>query len=111
MVITVLLVTVLILFLCLSYAVYRFAYYSPNRQQNNDYAIASTPQMDALHDDILRLIDAANELPYEAVHITSHDGLNLSGRYYHQRESAPLNICFHGYRGTPSRDFSGALSR
>lgn len=65
--------------------------------------------MDALHEDILYLIDAANALPYEAVTITSHDGLVLSGRYYHQREGALLNICFHGYRGTPSRDFSGGL--
>lgn len=98
-----------VIFLCLSFAVYRFAYFSPNRRQNNDYAIASTPQMDALHEDILRLIDAANAIPYETVNITSHDGLILSGRYYHQREGAPLNICFHGYRGTPSRDFSGGL--
>lgn len=98
-----------VIILCLSYAVYRFAFYSPNRRQNNDYAIASTPQTDALHEDILRLIDAANALPYEAVSITSHDDLILSGRYYYQREGAPLNICFHGYRGTPSRDFSGGL--
>lgn len=55
------------------------------------------------------MIDAVNSLPYERVTIRSHDGLTLSGRYYHQRDGAPLNICFHGYRGTPSRDFSGGF--
>ena len=53
------------------------------------------------------MIDRINAVPYEPVSITSFDGLKLNGRYYHVRDGAPVNICFHGYRGTPSRDFSG----
>ncbi|MBQ9685120.1 MAG: alpha/beta hydrolase [Oscillospiraceae bacterium] len=95
------------LFLCVCYGIYRFGFYSPNKTQNNDYSVADTPQMNAMRGEILAMIDAVNELPFERVTIQSHDGLTLCARYYHQWEGAPLNICFHGYRGTPARDFSG----
>ncbi len=52
-------------------------------------------------------IAALLELPYEDVWITSFDGLRLHGYYYHVCDGAPLEICFHGYRGTARRDFSG----
>ena len=51
-------------------------------------------------------IDALNALPCERVYITSADGLRLTGRYYPAKPGAPLVIACHGYRGTPSRDFS-----
>lgn len=46
--------------------------------------------------------------PYEEVSITSHDGLKLTGRYYHVADGAPLEIQCHGYKGNALRDFSGA---
>ena len=48
------------------------------------------------------------EVPYEEVSITSHDGLKLTGRYYHTADGAPLEIQCHGYKGNALRDFSGA---
>lgn len=45
--------------------------------------------------------------PFEDVSITSHDGLKLTGRYYHVAEGAPLEIQCHGYKGNPFRDFCG----
>lgn len=46
-------------------------------------------------------------VPFEAVSITSHDGLKLTGRYYHNADGAPLEILCHGYKGNPIRDFCG----
>ena len=88
-------------------AVYRIAFYSPNRTQNDDYAIAHTAQMDPLREPITEMIRTLNEIPFERVSVTSDDGLKLLGRYYHGNDGAPVVIGFHGYRGTPSRDFSG----
>lgn len=48
------------------------------------------------------------EAPYEEVSIISHDGLRLTGRYYHVADGAPLEIQCHGYKGNALRDFSGA---
>lgn len=48
------------------------------------------------------------EEPFEAVSVTSHDGLTLTGKYYHYRDGAPLEIHCHGYKGNAIRDFCGA---
>ena len=44
---------------------------------------------------------------FEKVSIISHDGLKLTGRYYHVKDGAPLEIQCHGYKGNATRDFCG----
>ncbi|MBQ7796846.1 MAG: alpha/beta hydrolase [Lachnospiraceae bacterium] len=57
------------------------------------------------------ILDAAiaefESAPYETVSITSDDGLKLTGRYYHLKDNAPLEIQCHGYKGNAIRDFCG----
>lgn len=96
-----------LLVLIAAYVVFRIVLHSPNRMQNDDFYMAPSEQTDALREQINDMIRALNQIPYERVFITSFDGLKLSGRYYHQTDGAPLAILMHGYRGTPSRDFSG----
>ena len=93
--------------LIISYVVYRIAFYSPNKTQNDDHHLMDTEQMRPLYDTIHAMVDRMNAVPYERVVIPSRDGLHLAARYYHQKDGAPLDILMHGYRGTPSRDFSG----
>lgn len=95
------------LFFTVSFWAYRVAFHSPNATQNNDHTVLVSPEMEPMIEDVHRMIDELNAIPYEEVKISSHDGLRLRGRYYHQRDGAPLAICCHGYRGTPTRDFSG----
>lgn len=47
-------------------------------------------------------------VPFENITITSHDGLQLAGRYYHVADGAPLEIQCHGYKGNATRDFCGS---
>ena len=103
----IILAVLIVLFFAAAYGTYRFVFYSPNKTQNNDHTIPVSTGMEEQTEHIHRMIDQLNAVPYEEVKITSHDGLRLRGRYYHQRDGAPLAICFHGYRGTPTRDFSG----
>ncbi|MBQ1290698.1 MAG: alpha/beta hydrolase [Lachnospiraceae bacterium] len=86
---------------------YQLVFYSPDKKQNDDRHLADTPQMNVLRGTILPMIEEVSRIPYEEVFVQSHDGLKLRGRYFHVRDGAPLLICFHGYRGTPVRDFSG----
>lgn len=53
-------------------------------------------------------IAAFEAAPCERVSITSHDGLTLTGRYYHTADGAPLEIQCHGYKGNAIRDFCGS---
>ncbi|MBO4359764.1 MAG: alpha/beta hydrolase [Eubacteriaceae bacterium] len=94
-------------YLAVCYGVYRFAFYSPDKYQNDDYHIPEVLTRGPWKERIREMISAVAALEYEKVSITSRDGLRLNGRYFHSRDGAPLDICFHGYRGTPNRDFSG----
>ena len=88
-----------------SYA-YRIAFYAPVR--NRDQVIKpKDPQYDPYREEMRRIFHQLNERPCEYVSIISHDGLQLSGRYYHIKDGAPLDIGFHGYRSHPITDFSG----
>lgn len=88
--------------------IYRISFHAPNSTQNNDYSVARTKKIAPVYEQILSMIDDVNRVPYESVYITSHDGYRLRARLYDAPEGAPVAICFHGWRGTPSRDFSGA---
>ena len=88
------------------YGTYRFVFYSLNKTQNDDYHLFET--VNATREELMDMIRAMREIPFESVQIKSRDGLTLYGRYYAAKKAdAPLAICCHGYRGTPNRDFSG----
>ncbi|MBR2151976.1 MAG: alpha/beta fold hydrolase [Clostridia bacterium] len=59
-------------------------------------------------DSIPALIEEFMALPFEEHSIKSYDGKHLFGRYYYAKEDAPLIIMFHGYQGSPRRDFCGS---
>ena len=91
--------------------VYRVTFHAPNPTQNNDYSVVKTKKIAPIYEHILSLIDKLNRIPYEPVYISSHDGCRLRARLYDAQEpDAPIAICVHGWRGTPSRDFSGAAA-
>ena len=50
-------------------------------------------------------------LPYQEFTITSFDGLKLFGKYYEFAPGAPMEIMFHGYRGSAERDLCGGVQR
>ena len=50
-------------------------------------------------------------LPHEDVSITSFDGLTLRGKYYEYAPGAPIELMFHGYRGSAERDLCGGVQR
>ncbi len=107
MILLIVLIIILILFIAAVRWAYGFIFYSPKGDQNDDLKVVLSPEYHFLIPTVTQMIKDLNAIPYEPVSITSFDGLKLNGRYYHVRDGAPLNICFHGYRGTPSRDFSG----
>ena len=89
-----------------AYYAYRVAFYSP---KNDRERIPSTSghQYDPYRAEMARIYKQLVDRPCEIVTVQTHDGLTLSGRYYHTAEGAPLDIGFHGYRSSPMTDFSG----
>lgn len=96
----------IILVLAGSYYAYRIAFYSP--EKNRDQVMKPTdPQYNPYRTEMKRIFQQLNDRPCEFVSIVSNDGLRLSGRYYHVKDGAPVDIGFHGYRSHPITDFSG----
>lgn len=92
------------------YGIYRYGFYSPHRGQDNDHRLLIPLKTKEQRDHTIELIDSLNARPFEQVYTYSSDGLRLSGKYFHVRDEAPLAILFHGYRGTPTRDFCGGAN-
>jgi fermentation-respiration switch protein FrsA (DUF1100 family) len=109
MLISLLLIILLAAFLYALYFGYKLAFQyddpldSPYNYPDTDQTRKVKPVLDPA-------IAAFLEAPYEDVSITSHDGLKLTGRYYHVSDGAPLEIQCHGYKGNPFVDFAGAWS-
>ena len=107
MLILILLAALLAVFLFALHYGYKLAFQytdpmaSPYDYGDNDQTRKCKAVFDAVITDFLNV-------PYEEVSITSHDGLKLTGRYYHVCDGAPLQIQCHGYKGNALRDFSGA---
>ena len=49
--------------------------------------------------------------PCRDFYIKSHDGLTLHAAYYESTPGAPIELMFHGYRGTAERDLCGGMQR
>ncbi len=98
-----------------SYYAYNRAFYSPKIEKRK------TNSLDFLDKDTYKdvsslmttLVGQAKAIPFEEVTIKSYDNTRLYARYYHMNDGAPLQIQFHGYRGSAFRDFCGghALAR
>ena len=99
-----------VLFFLTLYVVYYIVFRSPQKGQNDFYALPAGEQYQKVKDRMYGLVDKLLAKEYEEVFVTSYDGLKLYGRYYHYQDGAPLDIGFHGYRSTSIRDMSGGGS-
>lgn len=89
-----------------SYYAYRVAFFSPKKGRDIIKPVTN-PNYDPYRAEMKRILEVLRDRPCELVTIKAQDGLTLSGRYYHVKDGAPLDIGFHGYRSSPLVDFSG----
>ena len=97
----------------LSYLCFRLAFYSPDRPTVPSDAI-DIPEGEAyeeFREDMEKWARDLRAMPHEEMSITSFDGLTLRGKFYEYAPNAPIELMFHGYRGTAERDLSGGVAR
>jgi pimeloyl-ACP methyl ester carboxylesterase len=107
MTILILLAAAAVIALLITLFCYRLAFYSPDKTQENIYNIPTDEQYLQQRDVMHAMIRDMAAVTCQQVTITSRSGLQLSARYYHHDDRAPLSICVHGYRSTSIRDFCG----
>lgn len=102
-----------IVVLLIAYGCYRMAFYAKDRTPE-DINRVQYPEGDIYEPFIEYMehwIGETNKLPHEEMHITSFDGLNLYGKYYEFAPGAPIELMFHGYRGSAQRDLASGVHR
>lgn len=93
--------------LALSILTYRMTFYNKHKEDFDPYHSVSKDPPPPFADVSRGLIDRLIAEPCEEVSITAHDGAVLSGRYYHTRDGAPIDLMLHGYKSGALHDFPG----
>ena len=99
--------------LAAAYWCFRLAFYVPPRKALPSDVI-ETPEgeiYEPYREKMENWIREARAMPHENVQITSFDGLKLQGKFYEYAPGAPMELMFHGYRGSAERDMSGGVQR
>lgn len=92
---------------------FRTAFYVPEKILigPNDYPIPDGEIYEPYRDQMVNWMKEVRALPCREFSTKSHDGLTLYGKYYEFAPGAPLEIMFHGYRGSAERDLCGGVQR
>ena len=86
-------------------------FYSPRKKETDEYPTPPGKEYDPYREKMVEWIKEIRKLPHTDVEIKSHDGLTLRGKYYEKEVGAPIEILFHGYKGTSERDLCGGVER
>ena len=101
------------LLLIFMYILFRLIFYVPKRNPEApvELILPSGKIYEPYWDIMRHWAEECRNTPHEVFHISSFDGLNLYGKYYECAPGAPIELMFHGYRGSAERDLSGGMSR
>lgn len=99
--------------LVIAYVCYRMAFYEPDRVPADENAV-DFPEGEIyvpFYGKMEKWTRETRAFPCEEMTVTSFDGLQLYAKYYEYAPGAPIELMFHGYRGTAECDLSGGVQR
>lgn len=104
---------VTLLTLLISFVCFRKAFYAPRKKNANEeeFKLPNGAIYECYRDVMTQWMKEMRAMPHEDMQITSFDGLTLCGKYYEYSPGAPIELMFHGYRGTAESDLCGGLKR
>ncbi len=106
-------ICLLFFILLITYICFRIVFFVSRKPVKNpdEYPIPDGKIYEPHRDTMVNWMKEARKLPYQEFTITSFDGLKLYGRYYEYQKGAPMELMFHGYRGSAERDLCGGIQR
>ena len=96
--------------LAAAFVCFVLVFYAPRRPLP-EYPVPKGAAYEPFHSIMVEGIRRLRAQPHETFTIRSHDGLTLSGRYFEYAPGAPIEVMFHGYRGSADRDFCLGMDR
>ena len=99
--------------LIISYICFRITFYVPKKIiiGPDDYPIPDGEIYEPYREQMVAWMKEVRQLPCREITTTSQDGLTLYGKYYEYSPIAPVELMFHGYRGSAERDLCGGVQR
>ena len=97
--------------LLIAYLCYRKAFFVSRHAKQHPIGLPEDEIYGQYREKVDQWAQETRSLPCEEVEITSFDGLRLHGRYYQYAPGAPIELMFHGYRGSAERDLAGGVQR
>lgn len=107
------LVAIILLVLTISFVCFYVAFYVTKKVKikTSEFSLPEGDDFEKYSDLIKSWHDEVIKLPYEEVTIKTFDGKTLYGKYYEYNKNGPIEIMFHGYRGSADRDLCGGIQR
>lgn len=104
---------IILLILLISFICFLKVFYSPKRKvfKDNEYDLPPGKMYEPFYPQMIEWIKEIRTLPHQDFQITSFDGLTLRGKYYEYKKGAPIELMFHGYKGSSERDLCGGVKR
>ena len=96
-----------------AYLCYRMAFYISDEEKRKNAEAVLPPGEEYLpyHGVMSAWQEEVKTFSYEAFTVRAFDGLTLRGKYYERFPGAPIELMFHGYRGSAQRDLCGGVQR
>lgn len=97
----------------ISYICYRMAFLAVPEPPlgPEEFSIPKGEIYEPFRETMVEWMRQVRAMPCEELWVRSFDGLKLHGRYYEYAPGAPIELMFHGYRGTSERDLCGGVQR
>lgn len=102
---------IILVVLLISYICYRMAFHAKRVPATDEISTPVGEIYEPFRADMIRWVKEARAMNPKDYYIVSDDGLKLHGRFYEYAPGAPIELMFHGYRGTAERDLSGGVQR
>lgn len=102
-----------LLVLLIAWICFRIAFYVPPKSKmlKEEFPIPEGEVYEPFRKQMIAWMKEIRAMPHEDVQIRSFDGLTLRGTYYEYAPGAPVELMFHGYRGSGERDLCGGVQR
>ena len=95
-----------------AYISFRMAYFVPEKTKiRPPYEMPQGDNYIPYHDQMRKWMEEVRAMPSQTFSIQTFDDLTLYGQYYEYAPGAPIELMFHGYRGTAERDLCGGVQR
>lgn len=107
-------IVLILLFLVLltSFICFYMAFYNKTREKiRPENELPPGKEYEPYHEQLLSWMAERKTMAYTEITVKSFDGLTLHGKYYETRKGAPIELMFHGYRGSAERDLCGGIQR